>query len=241
MDTHQVKPEAFYSSEKYGEHVSLGLECLNRQVDPPRIIYPVSGTAIRENPPSNRRFIAPHVHRDLVIKAVFLGAPATGKTTLAQALAKQHNTEWMPEYGREYWEKNNQNRRLTQDELLAICLGHMDREEEAIQQAEDYLFIDTNALTTRLFSIYYHGHPTGAIDECANRCVSRYDVVFLCGDDIAYEDTLDRSGDANRKMFQRMIIEDLEMRNIQYYLLHGTVEQRVDHVNKVLRQLKPRR
>ncbi|WP_292760680.1 AAA family ATPase [Nostoc sp. NOS(2021)] len=34
-----------------------------------------------------------------------MGAPSTGKTTIASQLAKEYNTVWMPEYGREYWEK----------------------------------------------------------------------------------------------------------------------------------------
>ncbi|MCC5600764.1 ATP/GTP-binding protein [Nostoc favosum] len=45
------------------------------------------------------------MYRDLITNVVFLGAPSTGKTTIASQLAKEYNTVWMPEYGREYWEK----------------------------------------------------------------------------------------------------------------------------------------
>lgn len=232
---------AFYSSEPYGEHVSAGLQCVNRPVDPPRIKFPVSGTKIRQDPPSWWEYVSPHVHRDLITKVVLLGAPSTGKTTLAQALAEHWQTQWVPEYGREYWDKNNKNRRLTRDDLLAICHGHVAKEGEAIAKARDWLFIDTNALTTRLFDIYYHGHSCGLIDEFVDRCASRYDMVFLCGDEIPYDDTADRSGEANRRMFQRMIIEDLKVRRIPYHPVAGTLPQRVAVVNDALINLKPRR
>jgi len=60
---------------------------------------------------------------------VFLGAPATGKTTIASRLAMDYNTVWMPEYGREYWEKHQVNRRLSGEQLLEIAEGHLEREE----------------------------------------------------------------------------------------------------------------
>jgi cytidyltransferase-like protein len=37
----------FYSSEPYGDHVSRGLGAVNRQVDPPRLVYPISATMVR--------------------------------------------------------------------------------------------------------------------------------------------------------------------------------------------------
>nr|WP_309248942.1 adenylyltransferase/cytidyltransferase family protein [Paenibacillus sp. MZ04-78.2] len=37
----------FYSSEPYGEHMSTALNAVNRQVDPKRETFPVSGTAVR--------------------------------------------------------------------------------------------------------------------------------------------------------------------------------------------------
>lgn len=36
------------------------------------------------------------------------------------------------------------------------------------------------------------------LEESAERASSRYDVTFLCGADIPYDDTWDRSSDANR-------------------------------------------
>ena len=82
----------FYSSEFYGEHVSAAFGAVNRQVDLERRAVPISGTQIRENPFAFRQFLDPVVYRDLIANIVFLGAPSTGKTTLAERLAQEFGT-----------------------------------------------------------------------------------------------------------------------------------------------------
>ena len=116
----------FYSSEPYGRHVSRALHAVNRTVDIDRQTIPISGSAIRENPYQYRKYLAPRVYRDLVTSVAIMGAPSTGKTTLAEALAAQYSTVWMPEYGREYWEQHQVDRRLTKRQLLEIAEGHLD-------------------------------------------------------------------------------------------------------------------
>lgn len=74
---------------------------------------------------------------------VLLGAPSTGKTTIAELMAKEYSTVWMPEYGREYWEKHQIDRRLTLEQLLEIAEGHLSREEKLLYEANKYLFTDT--------------------------------------------------------------------------------------------------
>ena len=108
----------FYSSEFYGAHMSRALGAVDRRVDPARAAVPVSGTLIRADPYAWRAFVHPLVYRDLVTNVVLLGAPSTGKTTLAARLAEAHRTVWMPEYGREYWEAHQVDRRLTLEQLV---------------------------------------------------------------------------------------------------------------------------
>ena len=169
----------FYSSEFYGEHVSQALGAIDRRIDPDRIEVPVSGTTIRENPFAHRQFIDPIVYWDLVQKVVFLGAPSTGKTTIARAMAKKLNTAWMPEYGREYWEKHQESRRLTINQLVEIAKGHRQREERLIHDADRSFFVDTDATTTMMFSLYYHGRADPELVEWAAQTRDRYDLFLL--------------------------------------------------------------
>ncbi|WP_375338994.1 AAA family ATPase [Ancylothrix sp. D3o] len=224
----------FYSSEFYGEHMSLALGAVNRLIDEQRKIIPISGTKIRENPFALRHYLHPLVYRDLISNIVFLGAPSTGKSSITSRLAEEYHTVWMPEYGREYWEKHQIDRRLSLEQLVEIGEGHLQREEALLSQANKYLFTDTNAITTYMFSLYYHNKAAPKLVELADRASSRYDLVFVCDLDIPYENTWDRSGEANRKIFQKQIISDLIVRKIPFFLLQGDLETRVRYVKDIL-------
>lgn len=224
----------FYSSEFYGDHVSKALGAINRQVDNQRTKFPISATQIRCNFYAYRQYLEPLVYRDFITNVVFLGAPSTGKTTVAERLAKKYQTVWMPEYGREYWEKNQIERRLSLEQLVEIAQGHLSREEQLLSEANKYLFTDTNAITTYMFSRYYHGKAHERLRELACSATSRYDLVFVCDTDIPYADTWDRSGEINCRIFQEQIISDLILRKVPYLLLRGTLESRMERVCKML-------
>lgn len=224
----------FYSSEPYGEHMSVALNAVNRQVDISRNTIPISATKIRKDSFKNKNFVHPKVYTDLITKVVLLGAPSTGKTTLAEKLAAHFDTQWMPEYGREYWENHQVNKRLTLEDLLQIAQTHIEREDALILKSNQVLFSDTNAITTYLFSLDYHGTALLELENLAKVAENRHDIIFLCDTDIPYDDTWDRSGDVKRKEFQQKIIEDLNARNLKYYLLNGTIEERIQQVSKVL-------
>jgi HTH-type transcriptional regulator, transcriptional repressor of NAD biosynthesis genes len=228
----------FYSSEFYGEHMSQALGAINRLVDCDRRMVPVSGSDVRRSPYTLREFVDAFVYRDLVTTVVFVGAPSTGKTTMASQLAEQFNTVWMPEYGREYWETHQVNRRLTLKQLEEIAEGHLERENKRLLNANGYLFVDTNAITTYMFSLSYHGTATPRLTELAVRAACRYDLVFLCDVDIPYDDTWDRSGDTNRLSFQKQIVSDLTVRKLPYFVLRGDIEARVKRVEAILGKYK---
>lgn len=228
--------DKFYSSEFYGEHMSDALNAEDRRIDPNRNTVSISGTQIRNNPYENKEYVSDSVYKDLITNVVFLGGPSTGKSTLTQAMANEFNTEYMHEYGREYWNEHNIDRRLTQDQLLEIATGHLERENKKLENADTYLFTDTNAITTYVFSKYYHDNTPEELHELARNCDERYDIVILCGMDIPYDDTWDRSGPDNRKRLQRMHIDFLERHNIPYYTVTGTVEERVQQVKDIVSQ-----
>jgi HTH-type transcriptional repressor of NAD biosynthesis genes len=224
----------FYSSEFYGEHMSAALGAVNRILDPNRQVVPISATIIRDNPFACRQYLHSHVYRDLITNVVFLGAPSTGKTTIASRLAQEFNTVWMPEHGRDYWEKHQVNRRLSLEQLVALAEEHLNREEEMLLEANLYLYTDTNAITTFMFSMYYHGSAAPRLRELACQAASRYDLVFVCDADIPYHDTWDRSGDTNRCVFQKQIVSDLILRKIPFFPLSGSAEDRVESVRQIL-------
>ena len=118
----------------------------------------------------------------------------------------------MPEYGREYWEQHQVERRLAPAQLVAIAEGHLEREERLLACANRYLFTDTNAITTYMFALAYHGYAEERLRELALAAATRYDLVFVCDTDIPYDDTWDRSGEGDRAVFQKQILADLQVR-----------------------------
>ncbi len=234
-----IKISAFYSSEYYGAHMSKALNCADRRVDEAREVIPVSGTLIRENPYQYRSFINDVVYRDLIIKVVFLGAMSTGKSTITEVLAKRYNTTFASEYGRYYWTEHQVDRRIGFEDFDNIAIGHINREEQAFMQADKYCFVDTNAITTYMFALDYHGKAPELLTRLALENASRYDLFFLCEDDIPYDDTWDRSGDQKRHVFHKQIIADLKQRNIPYISLEGTLEERMEKVDRILGTFKP--
>lgn len=228
----------FYSSEFYGEHISKAFKCFNRQVDPQRRTFNISASEIRQNPYHHRANIDPIVYQDFVTNIVFLGAPSTGKTTLSTVLAEEFNTVWMPEYGRDYWEEHQIERRLTPEQLLEIAKVHLDKENKYLQEANQFLFTDTNAITTYIFALEYHGQAPPQLKQLALENQSRYDLFFLCDTDIPYEDTWERSGDANRIVMQKQIIADLAERKLPYIRLTRSLDERIRTVKTVLAKFK---
>ena len=228
----------FYSSESYGGHMSKALGALDRRVDCQRSAVPVSGTQIRGNPFANRWFICDVVYRDLITKVVFVGAMSTGKTTIAEALAKRFNTCFASEYGRDYWATHQINRRISLEAFDEIAVGHIEQEEKAVLNANKFLFVDTNAITTYMFAMDYHGQASALLTQLALENAKRYDLFFLCDDDIPYDDTWDRSGEQKRTIFHKQIIADLNKRRIPYIVLKGGLEERIKKVEAVLASFK---
>jgi len=228
----------FYSSEFYGKHMSEALGAINRLVDCDRQKVPISGTQVRKDPFKFRKYLHPLVYCDLITNVVFLGAPSTGKTTIASQLAQEYNTVWMPEYGREYWETHQVQRRLSLEQLVEIAFGHLEREEAMKQQANQYLFTDTNAITTYHFSLYYHNSVAPTLVDLANQATLGYDLVFVCDIDIPSHDTWDRSGETNRNIFQKILLSDLIVRKVPFFQLRGSLDTRIQVVKRVLSQYR---
>jgi len=231
----------FYSSEKYGAHVSNALGCVDRRVDEARASVPICGTEIREyfdqwaiRNPEIRGKISDNVYKDLVTKVLFVGAESTGKTTIAEACARYFGTEWVPEYGAVYWAENQVSGILSHAHLNVIARQQLRMEQELRLTAHKYLFCDTTVLTTKMFCDYYHGYSDAELAEKAETSMRDYDIVFVCDTDVPFDPSQGRRPREVNQAEHRKLIDELNLARIPWILLSGSVQARLDQVTNVL-------
>lgn len=150
-------------------------------------------------------------------------------------MAEEYNTNWMYEYGRYYAEiyqdENNQSPLPIIEEITRRQLA---QEDILAEKANRYLFVDTCPIVTLRYAYDWHGKATDNLEKWANEARSRYDIFFLCGTDIPYEETPEREGDEQRHIFQSQIKSELITRGIPFIELKGTLQERIKRIKNVL-------
>ncbi|GAA4356133.1 hypothetical protein GCM10023185_19630 [Hymenobacter saemangeumensis] len=239
LQARQLRVDVVFSSEAYGEGFARHLGATHQAVDYERQQLPVSGTAVRANPAAYARYLHPLVAAQLgvvppalVPRVVLLGAESSGKSTLCAALAEAYGSVWVPEYGRTLHEQKHA--ALDYEDLLYIARRHAELEDQAAAQAKQFLFCDTNAATTALYSYYYFHRCDPALQAMAAVCRQRYAHTFVCAPTVPFEQDGWRGPEALRSFQHGMVLMQLAHFGIPYTLLEGSVQQRVEQVRLVV-------
>jgi NadR type nicotinamide-nucleotide adenylyltransferase len=127
---------------------------------------------------------------EIIKKFVIIGPESTGKSTLCNQLAAYYKTTWVPEYAREFLEKNGTN--YSYNDLLTIAKGQISLEkhiEDNISeiravQTSNILFIDTDMYVMKVWCEFVFNKCHGWI---LNRIAERhYDGYLLCNTDLPW-------------------------------------------------------
>ena len=230
-------PDAVFTSEDYGEPYARLMGARHVSVDRNRTLVPVSGTAVRHDPYSNWRFLSRPVRGWFARRICVLGAESTGTTTLARALAAHFETEWVPEYGREYSERKLSSGDLTwrSDEFVHIAQTQAEREEAAARDCNQVLVCDTNAFATALWHQRYMGFdsPTVRAVGRSGRC----DLYLLTGDEIPFVQDGLRDGEHVRHEMHRWFESELAAQKVPWEILRGSPELRLAEAVRKIRPL----
>jgi len=116
-------------------------------------------------------------------KIVVIGPESTGKSTLCEQLAAKYQTQWVPEYAREYLLKLG--RPYHYEDLLIIAKGQIAEEERLTHSiSTPILFIDTDMYVMKVWCEFVFGkcHPF-ILDEIVKR---KYDAYLLCNTDLPW-------------------------------------------------------
>jgi len=212
--------DAFFSSESYGLRMSQALNCKNIIVDIDRNAIAISGTDIRNDVFSLRAFLEPVVYKDLITTVAILGAPKTGKTQLTMDLANAYHTVYVPDYEAYYRKQYSKTKTLEESEYVMIANKQLEIQDQKIQDAHKYLFVDTCAILTGINSKKTHKRVNIGLE------------AQLCGKDWGY-DLIFVSGTVH-DCYHHRIIGELKMRKIPYFVLTGSHDARIAQVKAVL-------
>ena len=141
----------------------------------------------------------------MIKKVVVIGPESTGKSTLCEQLAAHYKTNWVPEYARQYLEKNGKD--YSYDDLIEIAKGQLEVEQLAIDnfdsldisqekpgitplniqsspRVQQLLFIDTDLYVIKVWSEI-------AFNKCDNRTLTQiakrsYNLYLLCNTDLPW-------------------------------------------------------
>jgi HTH-type transcriptional regulator, transcriptional repressor of NAD biosynthesis genes len=158
------------------------------------------------------------------LRVTLFGAESTGKSTLAEALARHFDTVVMPEYGRTYTEVHGKIARSAED-MLQIARGHLERREAVQNQANRVLIEDTDPVLTAIWSDILAGRRDPWFDAFRDYP----DLYLFCDIDLPWiKDDVRYFGDpAERQRFHDACERELIRREVNFVRITGAAKQRL--------------
>lgn len=163
---------------------------------------------------------------DPLLKIAIVGPESTGKSTMAQHLAKALDSSYVPEYAR-YYCKNLHNQYSLQDETN-MFYGQIALEEAIISQVKNNILIcDTTIMTVKIWCDHLFQHtPSIVLEEIKKR---NYDFYLLMNIDLPWENDPLRDFPQQRKHFMDIWEQELNNVNANYEVISGLGTQRLNN------------
>ena len=191
-----------------------------------------------------------------LIKVVVIGPESTGKSTLCELLARHYNTQWCPEFAREFLLTHGMD--YTYDDLLFIAKGQLAMEDEYVQsvvgsresgvnsitpdselrtQNSKLLFIDTDMYVMKVWCEFVFGKCHNWILEQITK--RKYDLYLLCNTDMPWiKDELREYPDLATRDKLYSIYENLMVNQSTPWVdISGDYDERLQKAIKAVDQL----
>jgi NadR type nicotinamide-nucleotide adenylyltransferase len=156
-----------------------------------------------------------------VKRVVLTGSESTGKTTLAERLARHYGVSWVPEFVRDYADAKRAP--LAASDVDAIARGQIAREDEyrsrAARNDERVLIGDTDLLSTAVYAAHYYGSaPDWVVDAARQR---RPDLYLLLDIDLPWVADPQRDRGHLRSEMQGLFLAAVEASGAPFALVSG--------------------
>jgi len=164
-------------------------------------------------------------------KVVVIGPESTGKSTLCEQLAKHYNTNWVPEYAREYLLQHGA--QYNYDNLLTIAKGQVALEESITEKTRSPLiFIDTDQYVMKVWCEFVFGKCHSYIhDQIKKR---KYDLYLLCNIDLPWvKDELREYPDlVSRERLYKIYKDIMVSQAVPWISISGNNDERLQNAIK---------
>ncbi len=156
---------------------------------------------------------------------VLMGAESTGKTTLAEALAKHYKTVWAAEYLRLF--VDNKGALPEESDVYVIAQGHLELVAQMLPRAHKVLFMDTDLFTTCVYQHIYFGTCPSDVEESALR--HRSGLYLFTEPDIPWEpDPGQRASPKERLRSHALLRAEAEKHSLNTVSIKGTYTERLN-------------
>ena len=177
-------------------------------------------------------------------KVVIIGPESTGKSTLAEQLARHYESAWCPEFAREFLLTNGTD--YTFDDLLTIAKGQLAMEDEYASKLEEHslplleegghlpLFIDTDMYVMKVWCEFVFGNcHRFVLDNIVSR---KYDLYLLCNVDLPWiKDELREYPDLETRKKLYFIYKDIMVNQSTPWIdISGGFEERFEKAVKAI-------
>jgi NadR type nicotinamide-nucleotide adenylyltransferase len=209
--------DVVFASEPYGARLAKELSADFVMVDADRQTVPISATQIRQDLIGQWSYLAPAVQRDCRKVICVYGPESTGKSTLTKQLAEHYQVPYVEEYAKQVIDSKNGD--ICFEDMETIVRGHFKAVEDALLQNTPLLFVDTDAIISKLWSNELFGKESPVIEEYIAR--QHFDHYLLLDVDLPWVNDIHRYRPNERASFFRKCEEQLITRGISYTIIRG--------------------
>jgi NadR type nicotinamide-nucleotide adenylyltransferase len=158
-------------------------------------------------------------------KIAVTGPESTGKTSLVTQLAELYDTVYVPEYARQYIDKNGMD--YTYDDVLKMAKGQIELERLYASKANRILFSDTDMIAYKVWISFYGWEvPTWLTDHIRRQ---KFDLYLLTDIDLPWVADGQRANPDDREILFHRFLEELESIDANFGIIAGKGMLRLDN------------
>lgn len=164
----------------------------------------------------------------MMTRLAITGPESSGKTKLAEDLAKHFGVSYVPEFAREYLLAID--RSYTASDLEKIADGQMAQIENA--KNNKLLIVDTEMVVMHIWSKVVFGNVSKSIEQ--KLASQKFDLYILCDTDIPWEPDPLRENEFDREDLFQIYYKKLRELKYNFIIVKGNPEERLMQVVEAL-------